>query len=93
MKSCEEVVYYFKTGSFSALARAIGRLKGVKEITAFKMLGWLKEDNLFSDLGKEGRLETGLEFFKFSVSREFFFDSGRFEYRGKAACEKRVINN
>ena len=35
---------------------AIGRLKGVKETIAFKMLGQLKEENLFSDLGKEGQV-------------------------------------
>ena len=34
----------------------IGRLKGVKETIAFKMLGLLKEDNLFSDLGKDGQV-------------------------------------
>ena len=37
--SCEEIVYYFKKGSFSAMVWAIGRLKGVEEIIAFKMLG------------------------------------------------------
>ena len=36
--SCEEIVYYFKKGSFSAIVWAIGRLKGVEEIIAFKML-------------------------------------------------------
>ena len=55
--SCEEIVYYFKKGSFSAMVWAIGRLKGVEEIIAFKMLGLLKEGNLFSDLGKEGQIE------------------------------------
>ena len=39
IKSCEEIVYYFKKGSFSAMAWGIGRLKGVEEIVAFKMLG------------------------------------------------------
>ena len=38
VKSCEEIVYNFKKGSFSAMAWAIGRLKGVEEIIAFKML-------------------------------------------------------
>ena len=39
IKSCEEIVYNFKKGSFGAMAWAIGRLKGVKEIIAFEMLG------------------------------------------------------
>ena len=55
IKSCEEIIYNLKKGSFSAVAKVIGRLKGLKEIIAFKMLGWLKEDNLFSNLGKEGQ--------------------------------------
>ena len=39
IKSCEEIVYNFKKDSFSAMIWAIGSLKGVKEIIAFKMLG------------------------------------------------------
>ena len=39
IKSCEEIVYNFKKRSFGAMARAIGRLKGVKETISFKMLG------------------------------------------------------
>ena len=39
IKSCEEIVYNFKKGSFGAMAWAIGRLKGVNEIIAFEMLG------------------------------------------------------
>ena len=39
IKSCERIVYNFKKGSFSAMVWAIGRLKGVEEIIAFKLLG------------------------------------------------------
>ena len=51
----------------------IGRLKGVNEIIAFKMLGQLKEDNLFSDLGKEGQVgDRPIVLYIFSVKRGFF---------------------
>ena len=39
IKSCEEIVYNFNKGSFGAMTWAMGRLKGVKEVIAFKMLG------------------------------------------------------
>ena len=39
IQSCEEIINNFKKGSFSAMAWAIGRLKGVEKIIALKMLG------------------------------------------------------
>ena len=51
----------------------IGRLKGVNEIIPFKMLGQLKEDNLFSDLGKEGQVgDRPIVLYIFSVKRCVF---------------------
>ena len=52
----------------------IRRLTRADETVALKMLGKLKEGNLFSDLKKKkDRLETGLQFFKFLVSRVGIF--------------------
>ena len=56
IKNFEEIVYNFKKDSFSVVVWAIGSLKGIKEIIAFKMLKQLKGDNLFGDLGKEGQV-------------------------------------
>lgn len=48
------------TGSFSATALEMGRLKGVKEIIVLKILEQLMEGIFFSDLGKGAQLGTGL---------------------------------
>ena len=60
IKSCEKIVYNFQKGGSSVMAWAIGRLKGVEEITAFKMLGQLKERIFSVILERKGRLETGV---------------------------------
>ena len=64
----------FQEDSFRPMAWAIRRLTRADETVALKMLGKLKEGNLFSDLKKKkDRLETGLQFFKFLVSRVGIF--------------------
>ena len=44
----------FQEGSFSAMARAIGKLNRMEEIVALKMLGKIKERDLLCDLRKKG---------------------------------------
>ena len=83
---------------FTNLRRAVSvRWPGRKRLLLTRCWdSWRRE--IFSVISeRKGRLETGQYFFKFSVSREVFFqqqpDNSRFEHRGKAACQKRVINN
>ena len=46
----------FQEGSFSAMARAIGKLNRMEEIVALKMLGKIKETDLLCDLRKKGQV-------------------------------------